>query len=201
MAQTTDDRSVCMMPRLLVAAAAILLCVRLIDLGISLRNGNAAPQSAISWQTPPSLATISGAGKGQGRMPAPPPPPEYSPETVAEMKRLQDQAAEAHKPLLYQFYATWSDPCKKMESTSLTNEQVKSVIDNQFLPVRITDRQKEMGNNPKIITELQKKYRIFAFPTLVVVDAQGDTVSTLVGNCSSLTTYRFLSRALHHLQQ
>jgi thiol:disulfide interchange protein len=199
MAQTTDERSVCTMPKMLVLAAAVLLSARLIDIGISLRNGTPVPRAAVSWQIPPALATIPGANGKRGQS-APPLVPEFSPETRAEMEKLQARSAEQGKPLLYEFYADWSDPCKKMESTSLSNDQVRRVIDNRFLPIRIADRQKELGSNPRIITELQKKYRIFAFPTLVVVDAQGGTVATLVGNCSSLTTYRFLSRALHSTQ-
>jgi thiol:disulfide interchange protein len=196
MAQT-DDRSVSMMPKALIFVACVLLCARLIQLGISWNQGTQAPAQSVDWQTPPSLATFTAAGKKQ----APPPVvPDLSPETIAEMEKIRDKSIAAGKPVLYEFYANWSDPCKKMESTSLSNSQIQAVIKERFYPVRITDRQKETGSNPKIITELQKKYRIFAFPTLVVIDSSGQPVGTLVGNCSSLTTYRFLSRALYGLR-
>jgi thiol:disulfide interchange protein len=196
MAQT-DDRSVAMMPKALIFIAAILLCGRLVQMGFAMHQATTPTQQSVQWQTPPSLATITDAGK---KIAPPPVVPGLSPETIAEMEKLHAKSAAAGKPILYEFYADWSDPCKKMESTSLSNSQIRSAIDSGFYPIRITDRQKERGSNPRIITELQKKYRIFAFPTLVVVDPSGQPVGTLVGNCSSLTTYRFLSRALYGLR-
>ena len=101
------------------------------------------------------------------------------------------------KLTLYEFYADWCDPAKSMEGTTLANTQIRELIEEKFIPVRVTDRVREDGKNPTAIVDLQKKYRIFAFPTLVIADANGDAQSTLVGSCSSLTTYRFLSRTLN----
>jgi thiol:disulfide interchange protein len=110
---------------------------------------------------------------------------------------LNGQVLPANKLMLYEFYADWCGPCKRMESSALTNNQVRELVTSQFIPIRITDRIREDGHNPDSVTALQKKYRVFAFPTLVVVDPSGEAVGSLVGSCSSLTTYRFLSRSLH----
>jgi len=101
------------------------------------------------------------------------------------------------KLVLYQFYAAWSDPCKRMDQTALSNRQVTEMVGEKFLPIRIVDVTREKGKNPKYISELEKRYRVFALPTLVVVDESGDSIGALIGDCSSLTTYRFLSRAIH----
>jgi thiol:disulfide interchange protein len=101
------------------------------------------------------------------------------------------------KPVIYQFYAQWSDPCKRMDETSLANNQIREMIEGEFVPVRITDLSHEKGKNPQWITDLEKRYRIFALPTLVIVDSRGEPMGSLIGNCSSLTTYRFLTRAIH----
>ncbi len=98
--------------------------------------------------------------------------------------------------VLYEFYAEWCDPAKRMESTTLCNNDLRELIEAKFIPVRVTDVAREKGKNPPLITELQKKYRVFAFPTLVIAHPNGDAASTLVGSCGSLTTYRFLSRTL-----
>ncbi len=105
---------------------------------------------------------------------------------------------EEKKLIIYEFYAQWSDPCKRMEATALSNKQVSDVVSRDFVPIRITDVSHEKGKNPPWVQELQKRYRIFALPTLVVVDNRGENVGSLIGNCSSLTTYRFLSRSLHN---
>lgn len=101
------------------------------------------------------------------------------------------------KPVMYEFYASWSDPCKTMDQTSLANKQVGKLIQENFIPIRVVDQLREKGKNPQYITDLHKRYRVFAFPTFVVVKPDGEVESTLVGNCSSLTTYRFVSRLVH----
>lgn len=202
MAPTKDERSAAYMPKILMFAAVILTAARIIDIGIHARfHAMVQNKSAqmVAWNQLPSLAKSS----VDVRKPAPSPPElasDFSKESLEELNKVLAHGAANNKYVLYEFYANWSDPCKTMESTSLSNGQVKSLIDEHFLPIRITDQVQEAGRNPKIITELQKKYRVFAFPTLVIVDQNGKMVSTLVGNCNSLTTYRFLSRSLHSLR-
>lgn len=105
----------------------------------------------------------------------------------------------SHRKLrICQFYAKWSDACKRIDEQALSNAQVCSLINDKFEPVRIIDVSSQPGKNPQWITDIEKKYRIFALPTLVVVDEKGEPVSSLIGGCSSLTTYRFLSRMLHN---
>lgn len=113
--------------------------------------------------------------------------------------KFASEPSTRDKLVLYEFYADWCDPAKRMENTTLSNTQIRDLIESKFIPVRVTDQVREKGRNPQAIIDLQKKYRIFAFPTLVIADAHGDAVSTLVGSCSSLSTYRFLSRTLNTL--
>jgi len=195
----TDDRSAAEMPKALVVVAAIFLVARLIDMGVSVaRAGTPQPiRQSIQWEEMPQLAATAGAKQEF----VPPPVQDVSPETMKEIEKVLAESRTKGKYVLYEFYAPWSDPCKKMESTSLSNAQVNTLVDEHFMPVRVTDRLKELGKNPRLVTDLQKKYRIFAFPTLVIVDGDGELAATLVGNCSSLTTYRFLSRSLFSLEQ
>lgn len=202
MAPIKDERSAAYMPKVLLFAAVILTAGRIIDIGIHARFNTMIPNKpgqVVAWNQLPSLAKA----KVDVRKPAPPPPEaasDFCKESQEELSKVLAYGAANSKYVLYEFYANWSDPCKTMESTSLSNGQVKSLIDEHFLPIRITDQVQETGRNPKIIQELQKKYRVFAFPTLVIVDGKGKLVSTLVGNCNSLTTYRFLSRSLYSLE-
>lgn len=104
------------------------------------------------------------------------------------------QDIENGKLVLYEFVSDWSDPCRSMEQNALSNSNISSIIENKFVPVRITDRMREDGKNPKWVANLQKRYHIFALPTLVVVDSLGEQRAALIGNCSSLTVERFLNR-------
>jgi thiol-disulfide isomerase/thioredoxin len=198
--EQTSERSTSEMPRALVVVAAIFLCARLIDMGISVaRSSTQQPvKESIQWQEMVPLNGSNPIGKQEF---VPPPVLDVSPESMREIEKVLAESHAQNKFVLYEFYAPWSDPCKKMETTSLSNAQVDKLIDEHFMPIRVTDRLKELGKNPRLVTDLQKKFRIFAFPTLVIVDSDGKAAATLVGNCSSLTTYRFLSRSLHTLDQ
>lgn len=130
------------------------------------------------------------------------PPPQQAGIHWNNFLQFSTPPAEQKKMVLYEFYADWCDPAKRMESTTLCNAQIRDLIESKFIPVRVTDQVREKGRNPQAIIDLQKKYRIFAFPTLVIADARdGASISTLVGSCSSLTTYRFLSRTLNTAPQ
>ncbi len=197
---TAGDQSTRVMPKALVLVAALFLIARIADIGFQIsRNATPQPvQQSVQWHELPEISAGAFTTKQEF---VPPPVLDVSPETMKEIDKVLAMSSAQNKYVLYEFYAPWSDPCKKMETTSLTNAQVSSLIDQHFMPVRVTDRLKQLGKNPRLVTDLQKKFRIFAFPTLVIVDEEGETAATLVGNCSSLTTYRFLSRAIHSLEQ
>lgn len=107
------------------------------------------------------------------------------------------EARSRNKILLLEFSSPSSDACRTMDSTALKNSEVESLLAGRFYPVRINDCHKTAGKNPALVSELQKKFRVFAFPTLIVVSEKGNMENLLIGNCSSLTTYRFLSRSVY----
>ena len=190
------DRSVSYMPRWLIVSAALLVVLRIGDVVLSRLHATQSVKSqSISWAQIPSRSELTAEAK---RLAAAPAKPVMELSTESQ-KHLQDLLADAkanNKLLLLEFYADWSDPCKKMEATSLSNSQVAALVGKSFMPVRINDTQKQFGVNAKFVADLQKRYRVFAFPTLIIVGADESPIASLIGNCSSLTTYRFLSRAL-----
>ena len=193
MAQT-DYRSASTMPKALLIAAVALACGRGIDLAVQTRSllhagAKESVHSRVGW------LELKAAGNDPQ---APPRPvePEISPGVQKQLDEIQAKAVASKKILLYQFYASWSDPCKAMEKSALQNGEVTALVDKDFLPVRVRDMQHEKGRNDALTNALYKKYRVFAFPTLVAVHPDGEEVGCLVGNCSSLTTYRFLTRTI-----
>ena len=113
---------------------------------------------------------------------------------------IEKQRAGANKKsslTLLQFYSPDSDPCLVMEKETLTNSQVANYLQKNYFPVRVTYSRKDKSSTDTLmLTEYRRHYRVCAFPTLVVVDGEGEMVANLVGNCSSLTTYRFLTRTV-----
>lgn len=191
----SSNRSVSYMPKWLLASAAILVVLRIGDVALSKINAQQVASSQISWNQIPSREQLADEAKRVASV-AQKPVAELSPDSEKQLQALLADSKKAGKLLLLEFYADWSDPCKKMEATSMSNSQVAELVGIRFMPVRINDTQKQFGVNARFVADLQKRYRVFAFPTLLIVGADESPVAILIGNCSSLTTYRFLSRAL-----
>lgn len=192
------DRSVSYMPKWLVAAAVVCVALRIGDVVLSRiqpSSGKAKSNDGIAWTQIPSREQLMAEAKRVAATPTKP-VQELSPQSQKQLHELLAEAKGGGKLLLLEFYADWSDPCKKMESTSMSNTQVAALVDDRFMPVRINDTQKQFGVNARFVADLQKRYRVFAFPTLIIVGEDESPIASLIGNCSSLTTYRFLSRAL-----
>ena len=119
--------------------------------------------------------------------------------SVAWTDALQYKPApgDEKKLRLYEFYADWCSPCQRLERDVMSNAEIRDTIENNFVTLRVIDRQREDGKNDRAVAALQKKYRIFAFPTIVAVGPDGEAIGLLVGNSSSLAVYRFVSRVLH----
>src|SRR5271170_7040744 len=99
------------------------------------------------------------------------------------------------KLVLYEFGADWCEPVKRLESNVLRNKQIAGMISSRFVALKVRDRLREDGKNTQQVTDLEKKYHVFAFPTLVGVAQDGEAVASLVGSASALSTVHFLTRA------
>src|SRR5215471_12964588 len=82
-------------------------------------------------------------------------------------------------PLLYEFSAEWCGPCRLMQREVFDDPEAAEMINRLYVPVRLVDRQREEGRNPPEVGALQARYRIEAFPTLVIA-APGDSSPTVI---------------------
>lgn len=191
-----NDVSSSRIPPYLVAVAGTLLFARLVFALLPAQAGEGLNSTdQVSWRERPDsreVRTISGAT--QKNEPA---REELSPPVRKELDTMLAEARSRNRILLLEFSSPSSDACRTMDSTALKNREVESLLARDFYPVRINDCHKTVGKNPALVSELQKKFRVFAFPTLIVVSTSGNMENLLIGNCSSLTTYRFLSRSVY----
>jgi thiol:disulfide interchange protein len=95
--------------------------------------------------------------------------------------QAQAAATTAGKPLLYDFTAAWCAPCHRLDAEGWTDSEIASLINRDYVPVRVVDRQQEDGKNPPAIDEVQRKYSINAFPTLVVAAPDGRQIARVQG--------------------
>lgn len=84
-----------------------------------------------------------------------------------------DESHTSGKPLFYDFTAAWCPPCRVLNREVFADRKSAETINSMFVPVRVLDRAREDGRNSLDVVELQARYRVTAFPTLVIVDPRG----------------------------
>lgn len=85
------------------------------------------------------------------------------------MKEAQAVAEKEKKMIFIDFYTTWCGPCKMMSSEVFTQDQVGEYFNRTFVNLKV-DAEKGEG------VELAKKYQVKAYPTFVVLRADGTEV-------------------------
>lgn len=98
------------------------------------------------------------------------------------------------KPILYDFTAAWCGPCRLLES-DWHDAAIAQTVNAGFVPSRVQDRQREDGKNPDDVAELQQRYEVDGFPTLVAAAPDGRLIGKLVGYRGRDALVKFLAEA------
>ncbi len=80
-------------------------------------------------------------------------------------------AKQAGKPVLVDIWAVWCVPCAEMDRTTYRDPKVLKAVEN-FIPVKVD------ADVQKIFIE---RYRIDAYPTVLVLDGDGNEITRLMG--------------------
>lgn len=83
-------------------------------------------------------------------------------------------ASRENKPVFVDVYATWCGPCKMLKATTFKNKEAGDYFNEYFINVTI-DAEKGEG------VKLAQQYGVSAYPTLLVVDGNGEPVTGTMG--------------------
>jgi len=91
------------------------------------------------------------------------------------LKQAKEKAKESGKIIFIDCYTDWCGPCRRMSETSFKNKKVADLYNKSFINLKV-----EMEKNPDG-REIAKQYKINAYPTLLMIDADGKLVKKAVG--------------------
>ena len=89
-----------------------------------------------------------------------------------------EQAKKENKMVFIDFYTDWCGPCRTMANTVFPQKKVGDYFNEHFVSLKM-DMEKGEG-----IT-LGKKYGVTAYPTMLILDTQGNVMHTMVGSRSA----------------
>ncbi len=92
-----------------------------------------------------------------------------------------DLSGRSYQPKLvfYSFTAADNDSCNKMNTTSFLSREIVSIVNEQFVPVRIQNIEVlDDSEASKLIAELQQKFAVFVYPTIVVTLPSGKVIES-----------------------
>lgn len=110
--------------------------------------------------------------------------PEAPKNTLVHWVPLEEvgaMAASTNRIILIDFTADWCAPCHLLDAEVFGDPSMAKEINARFVPVRITDRQREEGRNAESVEALERRYGVNAFPTVIFADADGTERARMEG--------------------
>ncbi len=87
-----------------------------------------------------------------------------------------EEAQKSNKLVFIDFYTDWCGYCKELNKETFTDQNVKEKFTQKYVLVKI---------NGDIYPDLTSKYKVYGYPTLVILDANGNEIKRQVGFVSA----------------
>lgn len=92
-----------------------------------------------------------------------------------DFKSALAKAKRESKPIFIDFYTGWCVPCLEFTQTVLTDKEVGVLMNSTFINLKY-DAEKGEG------IMMSKKYKVKAYPTLLIIDNNGNVVENVMGD-------------------
>ena len=124
-------------------------------------------------------------------------PPKASAEiNWRDVEKITDSETNGSKFFFYDFTADWCAPCQQMDKTAFQSKDIVSLLNDEFIPVKVVDRKREEGKNSVKVQELEDAYSVQAFPSLVIALPNGAKVIDHLGMANTQGVRKLLQEAL-----
>lgn len=93
-------------------------------------------------------------------------------------KSFEDAKKEAKKSgklIFIDAYTDWCGPCKRMAATSFKDPKVGELYNKSFINLKVEMEKDADG------PELARRYRVNAYPTLLIIDGNGKLIKQSIG--------------------
>lgn len=124
------------------------------------------------------LAGCSPADRQSGTRPESPAAPGTRTDEVAFLSNSEEAlrlARDQKKLVMLDLYTDWCTWCKKLDEDVYPKPEVVEAVRQSFVPLKLNPETTEQG------ASLMKKFGVDGFPTILILDGEGNLVHRIVG--------------------
>ena len=108
---------------------------------------------------------------------------------MTDFEAARKAALEQDKPILLYFTGDWCPPCRRMARWTWPDDQVEELVMSSFIPLEVD------LPNPDTLDPLAVRYNVYAFPTIIVTNADGVPLGVLPGYVAPSELMKLLTPA------